>query len=115
MKITFTATELEKPADMPLLADLAWRYFSINDGGWSAAECGCVGVVLTDESNDFDCSSYIFQTVNEFVKWLSDVAEEHLRGDPATFLIMTGMIDEAIASDEVVESILKTMKKEESV
>lgn len=68
MQITLDAKTLEMPENMPLKAELAWRYFNINDTcGWIAVEAGCIGVLLTDESGDLDCISYIFATVARLV------------------------------------------------
>ena len=117
MKITFTAKAFEKPHDLPLKADIAWRYFDINSTdncGWSAGEVACLGVVLTDESNDFSCNSYIFRTDADFIEWLGEVADEHLNNDPADFLIAAGMIDGSIASDDVVAAVLDVLNKEET-
>ena len=112
MQITLDAKTLEKPENMPLKAELAWRYFNINDTcGWIAVEAGCIGVLLTDESGDLDCSSYIFATVNEFVQWLSDVADEHLEDEPREFLITTGMIHQSVATEAAVNAVLQAIRQ----
>ena len=110
MKIEFTATALEKPADMPLLADLAWRYFDFNSCGWCAALIGeCI--LVTDESGDASENSMVFPDEDSFIEWLTTCAREHLQDAPRDFLIACDMIHPSVATDAVVDAVLAAIRQ----
>lgn len=110
--ITFEAKELAKPKNMGIKAELAWRYYDFNNGGWVAAEIADCGVVVTDEAASFDVGSWVFKTVGEFVEWLEGIADENLQCDPYGFLLACGMVNDMVASDGVIEAIVAAIEAE---
>lgn len=106
MNITFYASPLDKPVGMTLRAELAWRYFQFNNGGWQAGEMGDESIIVTDESGG--CSGgWAFPDVDSFVDWLDLTASDALDNEPESFLEHSGAVLPALLNEEVTRAILK--------
>lgn len=116
-RIDLIADYLEKPKNISVRAELAWNYFSINDGGWLAAPVSDCGVLVVDESGDLSACSWVFKSEELFVSWLESVTDEWLNGtndERLSFLVCSGAVSERVASDTVVDAIVaKIYEKEE--
>lgn len=118
MAITLTATAMPKPDNLSILADMSWRYFQINCGGWAAAQTAADEIILTDEGCSLtDGGCFIFFGYNDFLHWLEAEGQEHLVDDAESFLIASGMIDKRILSHDVaiasVAAIQAAIRNEE--
>lgn len=112
MTISFTGKAMEKPKDMPIKASLAWDYFSFNDGGWVAVITGDGGVLMMDESCDISEHASVFRSEEEFIEWLCEDAEEHLKADPE-YLAKCGAVREDLCTPSVVSAIRKCIELKE--
>lgn len=110
--ITFTASPMTKPVDMPLKASLAWDYF-FNNGSWFCVETGDGGIIVTDETRYLN-EAFVLPDYSSLLEWLESYSADHLAEDPADYLRACGVVPDNLLSDSVVQALLATINAPES-
>lgn len=110
--ITFTASLMSKPVDMPLKASLAWDYF-FNNGSWFCVETGDGGIIVTDETRYLN-EAFVLPDYSSFLEWLESDATDKLAEDPAEYFRACGVVPDDLLSDSVVQALLATINAAES-
>lgn len=105
--ITFTASPMTKPVDMPLKASLAWDYF-FNNGSWFCVETGDGGIIVTDETRNLS-ESFVLPDYVSLLEWLESYSAEKLVEDPAEYFRACGVVPDSLLSDSVVQALLATI------
>lgn len=105
--ITFTASPMSKPVDMPLKASLAWDYF-FNNGSWFCAETGDGGIIVTDETRYLN-EAFVLPDYVSLLEWLESYSSDKLAEDPADYLRSCGVVPDDLLSDAVVQALLATI------
>lgn len=110
--ITFTASPLSKPVDMPLKASLAWDYF-FNNGSWFCAETGDASIIVSDESRDLS-NAFVLPDYVSLLEWLESYSSDKLAEDPAEYFRACGVLPDNLLSDSVVQALLATINTPET-
>lgn len=110
--ITFTASPMSKPVDMPLKASLAWDYF-FNNGSWFCAETGDGGIIVTDETRYLN-EAFVLPDYVSLLEWLESYSADKLAEDPAEYFRACGVVPDDLLSDSVVQALLSTINAAES-
>lgn len=110
--ITFTASPMTKPVDMPLKASLAWDYF-FNNGSWFCAETGDGGIIVTDETRNLN-EAFVLPDYSSLLEWLESDATDKLAEDPAEYFRACGVVPDNLLSDSVVQALLATVNTPET-
>ena len=116
MNVNLTGREIDKTDNLSVKAQLAWDYLEMNNGGWIAVHVGDDEgpIIVTDESGGLE-NGFLCRSGADFVGFLEDTAEEHLKNDTVCFLLAAKWIDPRLfvggdAGDVLLNAVLNAIE-----